>query len=99
MSWTLDEQETIVNATRADEVVRIYSAIPAHIRRLKKRENVTLVRSWSEDGHEVCEFTVASGKWNPVTGVKRNRVMTDEQKAAAAERLRKAREGRLEHGV
>lgn len=94
MSWTMEEQETVVATTRADEIVRIYSSIPSHIRKLKARANVTLVKSWQENGHEVCEFTVPAGMWNPVSGVKTVRKMTDEQKAAGAERLRKAREAR-----
>ena len=84
-----EERETTVAVTDADDVVRIWTAQPPVLRRLRKHPKVTEL----EGGEDWGSFTVPSKEWNPVTGIKRaSRPMTDEQKAAGAERLRRARE-------
>lgn len=92
MSWTYEEQETIIAMSRADKVVRIYSAIPKHIKALRANPTVTEVSVHTSEGHEEVEFTVPVDRWSPTGGVKRSRTLTDEQRAAMADRLRKARE-------
>lgn len=87
MGLSLSEQETTVTATRVDSVWRISSSNPAHIRRMDKEPLFTRVRT----GDDYAEFEIAYSDWNPITGRKRVRVLTDEQRQAAAERLRKAR--------
>lgn len=87
-----DERETTVTVTDADAVVRIWSARRKDITRLRKNPKVTETKSGFIDGTEWAEFTVPTGDWNPASGIKRVSNMTAEQKAAAAARLRKAKE-------
>jgi hypothetical protein len=88
------ERETVVNATDADDIVRIWSAQRRYITRLRKHPRVTEIRAGTVDGTEWAEFTVPADQWNPVTGVKRHDGHSFEQKKASAERLAAARAGR-----
>lgn len=90
VSSTLDEQETTVSRNRGDDRVRIWSNVAADVRAMLKDERFTLE---GYDGHGAF-FTIPVSEWNPVRGAKRRRNMTNEQKQAAADRLRKARENK-----
>jgi hypothetical protein len=85
---TLIEQETSVTAGRADDVVHVYSNVPKHLRRLRRDPRVTELQGDAEWGR----FTIPADQFDPLRGFKRApRVMTDEQRQAVADRLRKAR--------
>lgn len=81
---TLDEQETTVTYTRADNVVRIYTAVPRHIRALRGNDRATETRS----GDDWAEFTVPATEFDPVKGFKRRVTMSDEQRQAASDRMK-----------
>lgn len=91
MTLSNEERETIVTVTAAETEVRIYSAIPRHISRMRSNSSFTERKKWTEDGTEVVEFTIASKDWNPASGAKRKRVLTPEQREATAVRLEEAR--------
>ena len=88
-----EERETTVTVTDADPNVLIWSARRKDITRLRKHPKATETGSGFIDGTEWASFTVPSDQWNPASGIKRVSNMTDEQKAASAERLRKMRAG------
>lgn len=86
---TLDEQETTVTYVRSDDVVRVYTSNPAHLRKLRADDRATEVRG----DVDWAEFTISSKDFNPLTGFKRkSKPLTGEQKAALAERFAKARQ-------
>lgn len=82
------EQETTVTQLRNQET-HIYTSNPVHLRRLRKDDRAREVAG----GEDWGEFRVEPGKFDPTKGFKRaGKPMSDEQRAAAAERLRLARE-------
>lgn len=85
-----DEYETHVSLDHAAKLVRIYTTVPAHIRKLKLEGRARLVK-WDE---ESATFEVDAENFNVLGGFKRKSTWTPEQKAAAAARLKKAREGK-----
>lgn len=91
---TLDEHETIVTVSRTQELVSIYTSDPRYIRRIRKDDRYTVTREHSEDGEVVAiDATIPQARFNALTGAKRrSRPMTPEQRQAASERLRRARE-------
>lgn len=86
-------RETVINASDADDTVRIWTAQRRFITRLQRNPRVKQVGSGEHDGTQFFMFEVPASEWNPVSGVKRVSRMTDEQRQATAERLRQAREG------
>lgn len=96
-----EEQETIVTQNRLDEYVDIWSNNIVDVRKLEKEPRA--VRESPEGditADELSEhldagfgvtYRVSTGDFTPLGGFRRKRVMTDEQKAAAGERLRAAR--------
>ena len=87
------EQETTVSAGRDETLVYIWSNNPVHVRRLQKDGRVTQIDGDDMGGH----FTIPREHFDPLRGFRRaKRVMTDEQREAAASRLRAAREAKGE---
>lgn len=85
------EQETTVSAGRDESVVRIWSNNPVHVRRLRKDPRATQLDGDDMGGH----FTIPADQFDPLKGFKRaRRAMTEEQRAAAAERLSNARKAK-----
>lgn len=85
-----EEQETVISWLRGDKA-RIYTAYPPHLRRLRAEDRAIELRG----GEDWAEFEVEAGAFNPLTGFKRKtRPMTEEERQAASDRLRKAREAR-----
>ena len=88
----LEEQETTVNIypSQIQDFAEIYSSIPATIKKLRKfaEENPDEVKIQKEDG--VGLFAQVPAKWVQIRKPKQMN-LTDEQRAAAAERLRNAR--------
>lgn len=88
---TLDEQETIVNHTRTDSTVAIFTTNPAHMRRIRKDDRFTITREHCEDGVIVgLDATIPADQFNPLGGVKRrSKPLTDAQRAERAEAMRR----------
>lgn len=85
---TLDEQETTVTHVRSDNLVRIYTANPKHLRKLRANDRATITKDYGDS----AEFTVPATDFDPLTGFKRkSKPMTPEQREAAALRLAQAR--------
>ena len=93
MSMIAVERETVINASDGDDVIRIWTAQRRFITRLQKHPRVVQTGSGEHDGTPYYTFEVPASEWNPVSGVKRQSNMTDEQRQAAAERMRQVREG------
>lgn len=89
-----DERETTVTVTDSSDVVRIWSAQRRYITRMRKNPAFTEVAAGHYGTTEWAEFTIPTDSWNPASGAKRRVSMTDEQRQAAADRLRAARAGR-----
>lgn len=87
---SLDEQETTVTGCRADGFIYIYTSNLVHLRALRKREDITEVAGEEDWG----EFRASTDVYDPLKGFKRKRALTDEQREAARERMRVARESR-----
>lgn len=88
-----EERETTVTMSDADEHVRIWSAQRRVISRLRKNPKATEVRSGHIGTSAWAEFTIPAADYNPATGIKRNVNMSDERRAALAERLAATRAG------
>lgn len=90
---TLDEQETTITFGRSEPVARIYTSDSRHLRKLRADDRATEVRG----GEDWAEFTVPMDQVNPLKFFKTQRKpMTDEQRAVAAERMRRLRaEGKM----
>ena len=94
-SLTPDERETIVRIDDAEKVARIWTSRRTDITRLRKNPGAVETASGYHGTTQWAEFEIAPGNWNPASGIKRrSKPMTEEQRAAAAERLRQYREGR-----
>ena len=86
-----EERETTITTSDADELVRVWTAQRKHITRLRKDSAFTQVRTGFHGTTEWAEFTIPADRWSPA-GVRRKRPpLTEEQRQAAADRLRKAR--------
>lgn len=84
---TRDEQETTLTWAVTDEVVRIFTAVPKHINRLRKDDRATLVKDYGDS----AMFTVPASEFDPLKGFKRRRKpLTPEQRTALADRLKKS---------
>ena len=94
VSLSSDERETVITVTDADPVVRIWTAQRRHITRMRKHDSFTETATGYHGGTEWAEFTIPATDWNPATGAKRKRNLTDEQRQALADRLAKSREAR-----
>lgn len=92
MSLNSFERETVVTTSDGDDLVRVWTAQRTVITRISRDDRFTIVDSGEHEGTRWVSATIPAEKWNPVTGAKRTRTMTDEQKKAAADRLRAARE-------
>ncbi len=89
---TAAERETTVTVTDESPNVLIWSAQRKYITRLRKHPSFTETRSGYHEGTEWAQFSIPADQWNPASGAKRKRApLTEEQRLAVAERLRKAR--------
>ena len=92
MALTALERETTINMSDGDELVRIWTAQRRVINRIRKDDRFTITSEGVEDGTEWLTATIPADKYHPVTGAKRERNLTDEQRQELAERLARVRE-------
>lgn len=93
MGLLLAEQETTVTVDFGERLVRVCTSVPKRIRAMRKDAAFTEASSETVDGEEVSvRFTVPESEWSPVTGCKRGRKLSDEQRKALTDRLKKVRE-------
>lgn len=86
------EQETAIAYSAADDTVQIWTCIPADVRALRKDDRFTETKSGTyNDGTDWAQFEIPRKRWSTPRGARTTRAMTDEQRAAAADRLRNAR--------
>lgn len=96
MSLIADERETVVTVNDGEDVVRLYTAQRPVIRRIQADSRWTVVETGEYDGSPYIWATCPKSMWNPLSGMKKQRApMTEDQKRAAAERLRAAREAKV----
>lgn len=85
------EQETTVTGVRGDGLVYVYTTNPVHLRRLRKDDRATEIMG----GYDWGNFTIPAEAFDPLKGFRRKgRVMSDEERAAASDRLARARAAR-----
>ena len=93
MTSSRDEQETTVSQSRDGEWISVWSNSPVHARKLEKLSFV-IKDSGNADDHGGF-YRIPADRYDVLTGFRRQRSpMTDEQRAAAAERLKAAREAK-----
>lgn len=86
VGYSREEQETTLVFDNITGQWMVYSTVPKHIRKLAKLTELFIVES--EDDRPIAVKGVLSEKQ---VSMKKERVMTDEQRAKAAERLSKLR--------
>jgi hypothetical protein len=91
MSLTDYERETIVNMNDGESTARIYTAQRRLITRLKNNPAAVLVDEGTHEGSAWARFTIPA-ELVSFRSVRIKRELTDEQRQAAAERLRRGRE-------
>ena len=104
MALTKYEQETTVSMNREDDFVQIYSVNARHIRAMKADDRFVVHDDFfDEETGEVESVTarISTQHFDPLTGLKRRqKPMSDEQKAIVAARLTAAREAKkIEKGL
>lgn len=86
-----NERETTITGTDADETIHIWSCRRRHITAMRKHPAFTETETGIIPGTttEYAQFTIADADWNPASGGRRRREMTDEQRAELSARARK----------
>jgi len=88
MSLTLAEQETTITVDLDERLVRIHTTVAKHIRAFDKDDAFTRV----DGGDDWAKYTIPEAEWSPITGRKRHRELSDEQRKVLADRLARVRE-------
>ena len=93
---SISEQEVCINAVRDEKFATIYASDSTYITKLDKlcKENPDMY-SLIEDTGRGKRYLLKDKSLISFRSKKTTRVMTDEQKQASAERLRKARENKF----
>ena len=89
---SMDEQETTVTRTRTGEWTIVETTIPTDISALRNRAREYEEGSGYFGTTAWARFRIPSAQWNPARGIKRTVNLSNEQRAAAAARLRAGRE-------
>ena len=85
---TNEEQETVITTHQNAKYVEIWTAQRRFITKLRKESKAQEVASGLWDGSEWVRFRIEAADWNPVTGIKRARNLTDAQRKALSDRLK-----------
>ncbi len=91
MSLTDHERETVVSMSDGDGLAHVYTAQRRMITRLKNNPAAVLAGEGSHDGSPWARFTIPA-ELVSFRSARPRREMTDDQRQAAAERLRRGRE-------
>ena len=90
---SLAEQETTISVSRADEVVHVWSADPAHIAAFRRDDRV---REVGVDEWGGVSFEIPVEAWHPTKGMRvRRRPLSPEAREAAVEKMRVLRAAQL----
>ena len=96
----MDEQETTITFMRTEEKVRIYTSIPAHMRKLDKDPRATRTDAWwngvpFQPGSimESAAYEVSASDWNPLSFRRKSRELSEEEREALRVRLARVRAG------
>jgi len=85
---TKEEQETVITWDKSSCMMRVYTADPVLIRRLKGLQSYKLITEHRQGGEVIaCDFE-AEKKLLTLRSKPTARTMTEEQKEAARERMR-----------
>ena len=87
----LYERETTISGTEADDTLQVWSCRRRHITAMRKHPAFTETETGTIPGTttEYARFTIADADWNPASGGRRRREMTDEQRAELSARARR----------
>lgn len=85
-SLTAPERETIVNASDADDLVRVWTAQRRYITKMRKSPLFTEAATGFHGKTEWAEFTIPADRWSP-TGIRHSRAISTAQKSEAAARM------------
>lgn len=86
-----EEQETTVTGNRKEGVYYVWTADPVHIRKFDAAVEDGRI-SVTKRGEDWAEFEVSAEFYDPARGLKQKRKpMSEERRAAVAERFAKAR--------
>lgn len=78
------EQETTITVGRDEPVVYVYTSDPRHLRRLRALVASVDFVDETSGGDEWANFTVAAENFNALLAIRKPRVRSDAQRAAAA---------------
>ncbi|MDN4525346.1 hypothetical protein [Fictibacillus fluitans] len=91
MGYSREEQETTMVFDNSTGKWSVYSTVPKHIRKLSNLTEISVLET--EEGRPLAIKCTLSEKQ---VSMKQVRVMSEEQKQAAADRMKKAREEKAE---
>ena len=91
MALTAPERETTIISTDGDDLVTIETAQRRYLTRLRKNPSFLEVAQGEFEGSEWARFTIPARDWNPASGAKRKRTLTDQQREELRQRFAKAR--------
>lgn len=85
------ERETTVTGTEADDMLQVWSCRRRHITAMRKHPAFTEVETGTIPGTttEYAKFTIADSDWNPASGGRRKREISDKRRAELSARARK----------
>lgn len=92
-----DEQETTVSWMRDDDMVSIWTSNRPHLDRLRKLANSDSSKEYVKEvsgGEDYGDFLVSARNFKLFSAIRKPRVMSEEQRRAAADRLRNVREAK-----
>lgn len=88
---TTDERETILIYNDADKYWEIYSAVPKHMRKFDKLNYEVIKTETYDDGEVMAKFYKVPQNAISFRDHTKKKTLTDEQRAALAERMRNLR--------
>lgn len=90
---TRDEMETIVVFNALSKSVNIYTTYPPHVRAIENDERYTVTREHFEGGERIgIDAEIPANAFHPLKGAKRRqKPLTEDQRAALVERLNSVR--------
>ncbi len=84
---TCEEQETVITFDRSTNMMRVYTADPALMRRLRGLKSYKLIREHRQNGKVIAADFEAEKKLLTLRSKAPTSNMSEEQRAAARERL------------